>query len=265
MITGLGLTELFVIFVLVLIFFGSKELPRFAREGGRLLAQARRYSDKIRREMDEIARPVSETAAGFRDEVGERKRELRRKHLTAREILTERDRADKSERIGRFIMDSAEYRKARAVMAYVATPTEVQTRAWLERMAADGKRVVLPYCRKGVRDLGIAEVRDLTEELAPGVHDIPEPVESIRDNFLRSDLDLVIVPGVAFDRHGGRLGRGKAYYDNFLRELKGRATIWGAAFACQITEQALPFDYHDVSVDLVVTETGFVPDASGEE
>jgi 5-formyltetrahydrofolate cyclo-ligase len=264
MITGLGMTEILVISVLVLMFFGSKELPRFAREGARLLAQARRYSDKIRREMDEIARPINETTTGIRDEVGETKRTLRTTYLAARKALTEKERSDKAAQIWRTITASTRYRQARAVMAYTATPTEVPTKELLRQMATDGKRIILPYCKDGTRDLGIAEVHDLDKDLIPGTHGILEPTHDLRDNFLRSDLGLIIVPGIAFDRHGGRLGWGKAYYDNFLRELKGRTTIWGAAFRCQITEQVLPFDYHDVSVDLVVTEEGFIPDSTNE-
>ncbi|MBD3317630.1 MAG: 5-formyltetrahydrofolate cyclo-ligase [Chitinivibrionales bacterium] len=265
MITGLGFTEMAVIFLLVLVFFGSKELPHFAREGARLLAKARRYSDKVRRELDEMARPLNDASVAMRDDVGERKRELRKRYRAARKELTEEEREEKSEKIWRRIKDSTQYREARAVMAYMATTEEVQMRGVVEQIIADGKRLILPYCRKEACSLGIAEVRDPANDLVPGNYGIMEPRQDLRRNFLCSDLDFVIVPGVAFDRHGGRLGQGKAYYDNFLKDLKGNAAIWGVAFSTQITDQVLPFDYHDVSVDRVVTEDGFIPDVSSEE
>ena len=70
-------------------------------------------------------------------------------------------------------------------------------------------------------------------------------------------MDLLIVPGIAFDLHGNRLGHGMGYYDNFLRN-KGQMKVIGLAFDFQITKNRfLPHSRHDMKVDNVVTETGF--------
>ena len=63
---------------------------------------------------------------------------------------------------------------------------------------------------------------------------------------------------MAFDIYGGRLGNGKGYYDSFLKEIKGRIPLFGIAFDCQIRSENLPFDYHDVSMDQVITESGLL-------
>jgi 5-formyltetrahydrofolate cyclo-ligase len=82
-------------------------------------------------------------------------------------------------------------------------------------------------------------------------------LEHLKGNFLKSDLDLVLCPGVAFDTRGARLGRGKHYYDNFLSELKGKIPIVGLAFSCQISNTPLPCDpYSDIRMDEVITEDG---------
>jgi 5-formyltetrahydrofolate cyclo-ligase len=72
---------------------------------------------------------------------------------------------------------------------------------------------------------------------------------------------------VGFDVYGARIGRGKGFYDNFLRELKGRIPFWGLAFDCQISQERFPFDYPDVAMDQVVTESGLlikVPESEEE-
>jgi 5-formyltetrahydrofolate cyclo-ligase len=88
--------------------------------------------------------------------------------------------------------------------------------------------------------------------------DCPGPAPLKRDNFFKSDIQLIVCPAVAFDRYGGRLGRGKGSYDRFLKEMKGRVPIYGIAFDCQImgSQDRLPFAYHDVVMDQVVTESG---------
>ncbi|MFP4418545.1 MAG: 5-formyltetrahydrofolate cyclo-ligase, partial [Chitinispirillaceae bacterium] len=143
-----------------------------------------------------------------------------------------------------------------SVMIYLATDDEVYTRNCIEQMLTAGKRVIVPYCYDGVCRLGVAEISDMKKDLVTGKYGIEEPHETIRKNFLKSDIDLVVCPGVSFDRYGARLGRGKGYYDSFLEELKGRVPLIGLAYECQISSDPLPFDYHDIAVDQIITEDG---------
>lgn len=261
MITGLGFTEIMAVLLLVLIFFGSKEVPRFIRETARLLAKARAYSDKVRRELDEISRSVDPREGNIPpavDEVAQKKNALRRRFCAARAKVDEQERREKATRIVEHLMAAEEVRKARAVMVYASMGDEVPTSELISRLQEMGKRVVLPYCRSHSRDLGIAAIEDIETELAPGAFGVSEPIESVRDNFFKSDLHVVVCPGVGFDTYGGRLGRGKAFYDNFLRELSGKVPVYGVAFDCQISRESFPFDYHDVPVDQVVTESGLL-------
>jgi 5-formyltetrahydrofolate cyclo-ligase len=257
-ITGLGFTEILAVLVLVLIFFGSKELPHFIREAGRLMNRLRRYSDQVRRELDEVSRSVDPnvTARAERDSTAERKAGLRKRFRTARSSIASERRNHVSATIVERLVELDEIRRARAVMVYLHTGNEVRTDTLISRLLSEGKRVIVPYCRPASRDLGIAEIRTVDSDTAPGLHGIREPLPALRGNFLKSDIHAIVVPGVAFDTHGGRLGQGKGYYDNFLRELSGRVPFIGLAFACQISDEPFPFDYHDVAVDQVVTENG---------
>lgn len=256
MITGLGISEMLLVLTLVLLFFGSKEVPSFIRHVAQFIAKVRRYGDEIRREIDGASQSIVASADAQPADTGEKKKELRRHFISKRLSLSPEKRLEKSRTIHDKLFDQEAFREARSVMIYVSTDDEVHTREMMEQMLSAGKRVVVPFCFDGVCRLGIAEIRDQHNELVPGKFGILEPHESLRKNFLKSDIDLVVCPGVAFDQYGARLGRGKGYYDSFLEELKGRITIIGVAYGCQISTDPLPFDYHDIACDQVITENG---------
>lgn len=259
MIPGVGFTELLVIFMMILLFFGSKEIPQLMREAGKLVKKARTYTDAVKREIDQITRDSDpEASPTYGQEITNKKNVFRERHIAARKALGPEERERKSLEIVSFLMADETVKKAGAVMVYVDIGSEVQTRELISRLAAAGKRIVLPFVRKESRTLGIASITDLAKDTAAGELGIPEPVDAIRDNFFKSDLQLILCPGVGFDIHGARLGRGKAYYDNFLRELKGKIPIWGVGFDCQISQDRFPFDYHDITMNQVVTESGFL-------
>ena len=154
-------------------------------------------------------------------------------------------------------MSTDQYRKAVAIMVYANMGAEVETGTLIAAALEAGKRVVLPYCRSETRSLGIGEIQDVARDIVIGANNVPEPRQDLRDIFFRSDLQLIVCPGVAFDNCGARLGRGGAYYDNFLRELKGKIPIVGLAFDCQVQASQLPFSYSDVVMDQIITESGF--------
>lgn len=253
--TGLSLSELLVIFALVLVFFGSKELPALIREIARFMARVRRYSDKLRRELDSETNPseLSDTPT-----TTSKKEQLRNQYLLVRKGIEPTIHKEMSERIYRHLKAMPQFVEASAVMVYVSVGKEVATRNAIADMLEIGKRVVVPFCVPGIRDIGLAEITDPEQDLSPGTLGIPEPRRELRGLFFKSDLKLVICPGVAFDKYGSRLGRGKSYYDNFLRELKGRTPLVGLAFNCQIIDGTLPFDYHDIAMDQIITENGLL-------
>lgn len=255
MISGLGFFEILIVLLIVLMFFGSKELPRFIRESGRFLAKIRRYSDKVRRELNDVTRIVEVDENDY-DEVGEKKKKLRNICLDKRLALSEQDRRKYSADIIEHFMKIEEFSQATAIMIYVATKTEVQTQECINKLLSMGKRVIVPYCFPNSAEMGIAEIKDFSEDLTKGQYNILEPREELRDNFLKSDIRLVVCPGVGFDINGARLGRGKGCYDYFLKELKTKVTIVGFGFQCQMLDESIPFDYHDIPVDLLITEKG---------
>jgi 5-formyltetrahydrofolate cyclo-ligase len=255
---GLGMSEMLLIGVLVLLLFGSKELPRIFREMARLFAKLKMYSDKIKREIDEAVKLDEPKQPPYENEIQKKKKALRASCIEARDGLSPEQQRDKSMTIWRQCCETKYFREAKSVMIYVSIGSEVSTRGCIHEMLGSNKRVIIPYCRNGSSDLGIAEIKNMEADVAIGSFGIPEPVEQIRNNFFKSDLQLVICPAVAFDIYGARLGRGKGCYDIFLKELRGKVPLIGFAFDCQIQQQNLPFDYHDIPMDQVITESGLL-------
>lgn len=180
------------------------------------------------------------------------KTELRRAALGARRAVMNPEAL--SRRIWARLEGLAEFAAARTLLVYLDVRNEVRTRFRLAELLASDRRIVVPYC-DGKR-LRLVQLRD-PAELEPGAFGVLEPTAELRARAERrvepAEVDLVIVPGVAFDRRGGRLGHGQGYYDRLLAELRPDAARIGLAFACQIVA-SVPLETHDVRVDAVVTE-----------
>lgn len=157
-----------------------------------------------------------------------------------------------------------EYERARRVVLYIDHRSEVRTWPFLSDVWHDGKQIVVPYCENG--ELGLFLLAHL-DELEPGMLGILEPHPELRHAPARAvrleSADLVVVPGVAFDRAGGRIGQGAGYYDRLLgRAPEGVAWV-GIAFECQMVD-AVPMLPHDVPMHKVVTESAvYEPPACG--
>lgn len=190
-------------------------------------------------------------------ELYELKTAIRKQAHENRRAQVEKDAV--SEKIVDRFMELAEYHSANTVMFYVDVRDEVRTRQALPAALASGKRIVVPYCLDGELELFWLENM---EELELGMYKILEPKNELRTieakRLLPADLDLVMVPGVAFDRNGGRTGHGKGYYDKLLQHARLDAPLIALAFECQLFEK-IPAESHDIYMDKVVTEDAVYP------
>ena len=142
----------------------------------------------------------------------------------------------------------SEFKLAKLVMFYASMEDEVNTKDMIEEALEMGKVVVLPRSvGKEIVPKEIKKYADL-EKASFGIY---EPREKLR-NVNPKEIDLVVVPGVAFDEKKTRLGRGKGYYDRFLSKLPVDKVTVGLAFDFQIVRN-LPKDSHDISVSIVLT------------
>ncbi len=180
------------------------------------------------------------------------KREMRARADALRRTQKDKDRL--SGEICRKLAALPEYHAAARVMFYLDFRSEVRTRHFLPTAWEQGKRIVVPYCLDDRLELFCLESFD---ELESGTWGILEPKAAWRDRPERkidvSRLDLIVVPGVAFDRAGGRLGHGKGYYDHLLREARANTRRVALAFECQLFP-TVPMLPHDVYMDKLITE-----------
>lgn len=148
-----------------------------------------------------------------------------------------------------------EYAAAKTVMFYVDVRDEVRTRQALPTAIQGDKRIVIPFCVDGELELFHLESMD---ELSVGMYKILEPRAELRDvaskRLQPQDLDLIMVPGVAFDKNGGRTGHGKGYYDKLLQHARSNSPLVALAFECQMFPE-IPVQHHDIYMDKVVTES----------
>ncbi len=186
------------------------------------------------------------------------KAKLRRLAYRARDAQLEKDACSR-EICARFINQQA-YRQAQTVMWYIHCRSEVRTAAAVnDALSKSGKRCAIPYCtkdRQGQNKLGLWLLEDWSE-LVAGTWGILEPPPARRHQADKTvdpeSLDLVMVPGVAFDRNGGRLGNGAGYYDRLLCEVRPDTVLTGVCFESQLIDE-IPMEQHDVYMDNVITE-----------
>lgn len=159
----------------------------------------------------------------------------------------EGDRERKSRIIKEALFRTRVFKRAKIVMFYIAFDGEVNTKDMIEEAKKIGKIIVVPICKKN--RIIKACLFGNKERLVKGPYGILEPM--VKTCVSLEHLDLVIVPGVAFDDKGHRLGRGKGYYDRFLRKLSGKTTSIGLAFDFQILP-SIPAATYDVNVNKVI-------------
>ena len=149
-----------------------------------------------------------------------------------------------------------QFESARVVSCFLSLPHEVQTEDLIEMCWQSGKRVCVPSLEKTSRDYELAWL-EAGEETAPGPFKIRQPKKIRRAQ--PADVDLMIVPAMAFDRRGNRLGHGCGHYDRLMAKCPGYKV--GMVFEVQMVDE-VPVEAQDVSVDIVVTEQNLYQPAS---
>jgi 5-formyltetrahydrofolate cyclo-ligase len=176
------------------------------------------------------------------------KTELRRT-ITARITALDPDlrRSEENSLIATF-PDLPGFASAQTILLYCsAFPEEIATGELFTLSYAMGKSVVCPRVDRSSRTLRLYRVTNPAHDLTPGIRGIPEPRPDLLEVQPR-ELDWALVPGLAFDNRGFRLGRGAGHYDRLLPLLRPDAPCWALCLSCQVVE-ALPVEPHDAPLD----------------
>ncbi|MEW6101996.1 MAG: 5-formyltetrahydrofolate cyclo-ligase [Candidatus Omnitrophota bacterium] len=176
------------------------------------------------------------------------KKEIRSKILFRLQSQKEEDRDRKSKTIKEKLFRTKVFKKAKNIMFYIAFGGEVKTEEMIKEAQKLGKLVAVPICRHDRITIRPCALRE-GARLKTGLYGICEPAKR---KFIRSqELSLVVVPGLAFDKSGNRLGRGKGCYDRFLKKLSNSIPTIGLAFDFQILT-SLSAKAHDIKVKKVL-------------
>src|SRR5438105_7894403 len=184
------------------------------------------------------------------------KRAIRDRVLATREELPARQWEAASEKIVGRLIALPSFLAARTIFVTIPFRNEWDSRLLAQRALILGKRLASPRVNPQSRMLSLHRVCDLWIDVAPGYRGIPEPT-TLCPAVAIDEIEWVLVPGVAFDIHGRRLGYGGWYYDRLLPLLPRAAPRIAGAFEAQLVDE-VPAAPHDLSVDLIVTESRIV-------
>lgn len=190
--------------------------------------------------------------------VMERKNKMRRQAYDRRNAQENKDEI--SARACQKFMALPEYQRAKTAMWYIDCRSETRTKPQLlDEVSKGEKKIIVPYCTEdenGENKLGLWWMESL-EEMVVGKWNILEPPRDLWGNPEKEvepeDLDIIMVPGVGFDRKGGRMGNGQGYYDRLLEKARADCPLVALCYESQLFDEVLVAP-HDVYMDMVITE-----------
>ena len=178
------------------------------------------------------------------------KNEERKKYIEIRKQLPDEDKEKFSDEIQNSFIMSDEYRNSERIFIYISMKNEVSTKKVINKALADGKTVAVPISLKD-REMFFVPIKSL-DGLVKTKLGVYEPVCGRECEIIPDDKSVVVVPGVAFDENGHRMGYGGGYYDTYIEKYNVKNTV-AFAFECQIHEK-IEFEKHDKIMKTIITE-----------
>jgi len=195
-----------------------------------------------------IGKPNVATEALF-----QQKATIRKEILEKRKSQDPKIRAAQSSSIERALLSCKEFQAADKILIYLSKDEEVSTDSLLGRAFELGKRVCVPVVDEKSKELRISELPGPEASFRLGAFGVREPEEEDLNFVPPDEIDLVLVPCLAFDRCGGRIGYGKGYYDRLLNRLDSHVPRIALAFDFQVLD-SVPQDENDIRVNAIITE-----------
>jgi 5-formyltetrahydrofolate cyclo-ligase len=184
------------------------------------------------------------------------KLDLRRKSTSRLSLISRSKQVLVSTQFRDQLINSDLYSSATTILAYAALPSELNLDLLIQQAITDNKRICIPQIDWASKSMQPAQIRSLDEDLQTGRYGVRTPNEGC-PVVEKDEIDLVFVPGLAFDFKGNRLGRGAGFYDRFIESftLSTRPELVGVCYQCQMIE-SVPTEPHDYPMDRVITQDG---------
>ena len=187
------------------------------------------------------------------EEIKAKKTEIRRSGFARRNAVPKEERSEKSAAILERLFDFANFLEARIVLFYMSYGSEVDTEPMIRKALELEKTVALPLVDTRKKQILPFRIENLDRDIRPGYRGIREPIPQRCKQVPVEYINLAIIPGVAFDERGGRIGHGVGVYDRFIPKLDITTRKVALAFECQIVPQ-IPMEPHDRYTDIIITE-----------
>lgn len=182
--------------------------------------------------------------------------------VKVRDELPETQRTDKSRIIKNRLLSLSKFTNAEIIMCYVDFRSEVKTREFIREAVNIGKKIAVPIIIReagSIDRLMVSLVENIDTDLEKGYFGISEPKRELMRLINPGEIDLAVIPGVAFDLQKHRMGYGKGFYDRFLTKVRTDCTKIGICFDIQLFEN-MPHEIHDIQMNMIITENRVIAD-----
>lgn len=183
------------------------------------------------------------------------KKRIREEIIERRNFLSLETKREYDEIIFRELIDSDIYKKSKKIFIYISFGSEVDTKRFINHALNDNKEIYVPKTNKTTKEMLAIKINSL-DNMDVDKWGILEP-KSVDKNKIGESFDVVIMPGVAFDRIGDRIGYGGGYYDKYISNTNLQCIKLALAYDLQIVNE-FKSEQHDIKVDYIITNNEFI-------
>ena len=180
------------------------------------------------------------------------KKEIRKNMISKRDNILKEEKEIMDKNIILKLKESEYYKKSKNIFIYLGFGSEIDTMSYIQEFINEGKHIFIPRTDIKTKKMEAVEITSL-EGLKENKYGILEPDDS-KEEFYKNNLDLIILPGVAFDLVGKRIGYGGGYYDRYLENIDKKIMKVALIYDFQLLEN-VPAEEHDIKADYIITET----------
>lgn len=178
------------------------------------------------------------------------KSSIRKKIISERDKIDIKEKRYKDNKIKEKLMETKYYKECEKIFIYIGFGSEINTYEYIQDFFKDNKRIFVPRTNIKNKTMEAVEINDLNN-LEKNKYGILEPSLD-KEQIDKNEIELIILPGVAFDKVGGRIGYGGGYYDKFLKNVSSKAIKVALAYDLQVLDK-IPMEEHDIKYDYLIT------------
>ncbi len=251
---SLGIGEIGVIFALMILLVEPKKVGHYLKKINDFKKKVTRFQGDVKQHINTLV--VAEEQKEKVITVKQSKAETRTEAIAKIRTITAFEKHEAAAQVLDKLKALPDYQNAKVIAAFVGSLEEIDTEHILQMILQDQKKLMLPFIRVQGEEtsMDMAIITDLNKDLIEGHFSIQEPAPSLWPAAHESSEspDLILIPGSCFDLQGGRLGKGKGFYDRYLSQRAGFKI--GLCFDVQIVDKKLPLEPHDQGMDMILSE-----------